>query len=77
MTTAYVIRYHGAPYGDNEVGHIVSEHETYSAAEKAMYMMGNLAGRENDILERRADGYYAPAEEGPDCTRICDLGRLS
>ena len=35
--TAYAVFYCGAPYGDNETGHVVSNHRSLEAAELAMH----------------------------------------
>lgn len=76
MTKTYVIRYSGAPYGDGEAGHIVSEHGSYVGAERALTALG-FAAREHDILERCDDGYRVPIEEDPNRTKIFDLAGLA
>ena len=35
MKTTFEVRYVGAPYGENESGHVVSRHRTLEAAERS------------------------------------------
>lgn len=46
----HAVVYIGAPYGDNEGGHIVSLHESKGGALKALYRMSELAAREHRIV---------------------------
>lgn len=49
-TNTHAVVYLGAPYGDNEGGHIVSLHKSKDGAVMAMRRMGELKAREHTIV---------------------------
>ncbi len=46
----HAVVYLGAPYGDNEGGHIVSLHKSEAAAHNRRNRMGELKAREHVVL---------------------------
>lgn len=54
-TKRYEVRYVGAPYGDNESGHLMSWHRTREAAERAARKLSEWANYYNHvrIVERQ------------------------
>lgn len=49
-SNTHAVVYLGAPYGDNEGGHIVSLHKSKDGAAKAIDRMGELKAREHCIV---------------------------
>ena len=49
-SNTHAVVYLGAPYGDNEGGHIASLHKSKDGAIKALRRMGQLNAREHRIV---------------------------
>lgn len=59
MTYHYVIVYHGAPYGENERGHIVSRHHKLTTAQvKYRRMFSGKTGQHSHSIYELIDGTW-------------------